>query len=83
MSGITVKRTVSSSRRTQAIFSSDESAATNSVEPRVASDVVGAGFDEQGVLEKVRVFRRLALNLMLNVYALSGVIVGYAATTRY
>lgn len=37
MSGITVKRAVSSLRRTQAIFSKDESAAVSSAEQKVST----------------------------------------------
>lgn len=63
VSGITVKRTVSSSRRNQAIFSRDERAATSSVELRVSyrrGDLEG----RTHALENVRIFLRFALNLM-------------------
>lgn len=64
MSGITVKRAVSSSSRTQAIFSSELRAAVNS-----RWDDVSGGFHNANgrvsVLEKVRIFFNSVLNRML------------------
>lgn len=72
VSGMTVKRTVSSSRRTQAIFSRELRAATSSggrlCQRRKVEKGDGMGWGGVGLLEKVRIFRRSVLNRISSWY---------------